>query len=444
MSHLSETLVLVFDSGEESGENGDRSIGCADAHTATMKALAWLKVAISADTACLSDCQAVEAAKAQQQVLSLAAGVSGHLGHDLASRGEALVDLGLTVDQLLASELHEDRQAIRKRLHTAKIINRYYPDLDKALMQGRVSWSHCETFVSASNPRIHVDLAEFQTLLIELAEATNFDKWRKELRGICDRLDHDGGHNPANDPTNNRLSLVSDSFGLILKGQLVGDAETITREVIEKVTDELFAKYSADRAHDPALHVPTRNELRAQALTEICRRAVATDIHSSKPPGTQATIVIHEDRPDRYDTLDGETHRTHGSGLCCDARTQNLTVDPAGVPLNMGRTRRLATPAQRKAISVRDGGCVFPDCDAPHSWCVIHHVTPWEPGGTTDLNNLATLCNHHHGITHTNGWKMRTNPDQTFQWSTPTGRNIRSQRHGTKPPKTQGTSPPRT
>jgi hypothetical protein len=37
-------------------------------------------------------------------------------------------------------------------------------------------------------------------------------------------------------------------------------------------------------------------------------------------------------------------------------------------PLDLGRTTRVVTPAQRTALAVRDGGCVFPDCRRPLAW----------------------------------------------------------------------------
>jgi hypothetical protein len=38
-------------------------------------------------------------------------------------------------------------------------------------------------------------------------------------------------------------------------------------------------------------------------------------------------------------------------------------------PLDVGRTTRVVSPAQRTALAVRDGGGVFPACDRPLSWC---------------------------------------------------------------------------
>ena len=69
--------------------------------------------------------------------------------------------------------------------------------------------------------------------------------------------------------------------------------------------------------------------------------------------------------------------------------------------LQMGRTARLATAAQRRALVVRSGGtCEWPGCTIPHSWCDAHHLHQWEHGGPTDLDNLALVCHHHHGRFH--------------------------------------------
>ncbi len=38
-------------------------------------------------------------------------------------------------------------------------------------------------------------------------------------------------------------------------------------------------------------------------------------------------------------------------------------------PLEVGRTSRVVLPAQRTALAVRDGGCVFPGCSRPLAWC---------------------------------------------------------------------------
>ena len=66
-------------------------------------------------------------------------------------------------------------------------------------------------------------------------------------------------------------------------------------------------------------------------------------------------------------------------------------IDQDGVPLALGRTQRLASRGQTMALIARDGGCSFPGCTHPASWCDRHHILDWILGGSTDLNNLTLL-----------------------------------------------------
>jgi Domain of unknown function (DUF222)/HNH endonuclease len=80
-------------------------------------------------------------------------------------------------------------------------------------------------------------------------------------------------------------------------------------------------------------------------------------------------------------------------------------------PLDVGRATRVVQPAQRTALAVRDGGCVFPDCARPLAWCEAHHLVSWLEGGPTDLPNLALLCRAHHRAVHEGGWQLTRGPD---------------------------------
>jgi hypothetical protein len=80
-------------------------------------------------------------------------------------------------------------------------------------------------------------------------------------------------------------------------------------------------------------------------------------------------------------------------------------------PLEVGRASRVVQPAQRMALAVRDGGCVFPDCERPLAWCEAHHLRHWLHGGPTDLANLALLCRAHHRAVHEGGWQLARQPD---------------------------------
>ena len=103
--------------------------------------------------------------------------------------------------------------------------------------------------------------------------------------------------------------------------------------------------------------------------------------------------------------------------LTCGADVTPVWLDPAGRPLDVGRTTRLATARQRRALEVRDGGCSFPGCDAPASWCQAHHIVHWADGGPTDLANLALVCGHHHRFIHAHHITGRVTTDGSrVQW----------------------------
>ena len=65
--------------------------------------------------------------------------------------------------------------------------------------------------------------------------------------------------------------------------------------------------------------------------------------------------------------------------------------------LDVGRTQRLATTRQRRAIHIRQHGrCANRGCHHPIG--EIHHVIDWLYGGKTNLSNLAGLCRKCHAL----------------------------------------------
>lgn len=77
--------------------------------------------------------------------------------------------------------------------------------------------------------------------------------------------------------------------------------------------------------------------------------------------------------------------------------------------LAQGRSHRYATDAQWNALIARDGGCRWPKCTIPGTWCEIDHIIPWEHGGTTDIVWLGLLCPYHHHLRHEPGATLHGN-----------------------------------
>ena len=87
--------------------------------------------------------------------------------------------------------------------------------------------------------------------------------------------------------------------------------------------------------------------------------------------------------------------------------------------LDMGRTSRGASPAQRRALEIRDRHCSAPGCRIPARWCHAHHLVPWHLGGPTDLANLVLLCGAHHRFLHRHGWTLERLPDGQLHYAPP-------------------------
>ena len=107
--------------------------------------------------------------------------------------------------------------------------------------------------------------------------------------------------------------------------------------------------------------------------------------------------------------------------LGCDATITPVTLDDDAVPLTMGRTRRLATADQRRALRVMYRTCGFPGCQVRFEDCRIHHVTWWEHLGATNMENLLPLCERHHHHVHEGGWTLTLKPDRTITLRRPDG-----------------------
>ena len=107
--------------------------------------------------------------------------------------------------------------------------------------------------------------------------------------------------------------------------------------------------------------------------------------------------------------------------LAAGGTWRRLVTDPAsGVVIDVGRTRYRPPAGLADLVRARDRACVFPTCQTPADRCDIDHLTAWSQGGTTSLDNLATLCEAHHRLKHTPGWALtRDQASGTLSWHTP-------------------------
>ena len=107
--------------------------------------------------------------------------------------------------------------------------------------------------------------------------------------------------------------------------------------------------------------------------------------------------------------------------LAAGGTWRRLITDPAsGTVVDVGRSRYRPPAGLADLVRARDRACVFPTCQTPAERCDIDHLTAWSQGGTTSLDNLATLCEAHHRLKHTPGWALtRDQAGGILSWHTP-------------------------
>jgi hypothetical protein len=105
----------------------------------------------------------------------------------------------------------------------------------------------------------------------------------------------------------------------------------------------------------------------------------------------------------------------------CAVGSVEVTVDSCGNPLDVGKAQRLFTTKQKVALAVRDGGCLWPACRVPASYCEAHHSEHWSEGGRTDIDSGVLLCRFHHILRNNAGWRVRREGRGPFVLHRPPG-----------------------
>lgn len=169
---------------------------------------------------------------------------------------------------------------------------------------------------------------------------------------------------------------------------------------------------------------------RCAAVAALARAGQRVDRRPGDPPLREVVVhvdagVLADDAAAGQAYLEGgpALHPAQVRRMLCGATVVAMLERDREV-LGVGRSRRLATRAQRRALLRRDGGCARPGCaETRIERLHAHHMRHWLFGGGTDIDNLVLLCDVDHGLVHDRDLVM-TRRDGRLVVVTPDGHRV--------------------
>ena len=274
-----------------------------------------------------------------------------------------------------------------------------------------------------------------EQLLVEHAPGLTVRQVQGLARQVRDRLDEDGAE-PRDAIRRQRrsLALIPQPDGML---RLVWDMPPETAGLVRAGIDHLVGEQlraARDRvgtslAADGVADVDDRTmpQRRSDAAEELLRHAITCDRPGGDHPAVTMVVRMtldqlvdrlggaHDGDPltgtngcglPQIDGIDARISATTARLLAAEANIIPAVLGGAGEVLDLGRARRLFSPAQRLALAEQYGGCAFPGCEHPPSYTEAHHIRWWSHDGPTDLANGIPMCSFHHHRIHDDGWDI--------------------------------------
>ena len=313
------------------------------------------------------------------------------------------------------------------------------PELLDALGAGQLSSGHVDAVARAAADLSGPGLAELTALgesLVTAAATQSVEAFERECRDLVRLMVADEGESRLEALRRQRkVARWIDRQSGLHHTMLVLDPEADA-----KVATALHAATSAQRSGltDPNI---SWDHVQADALVGLITGARSVD---RRVPEVSVLVDLQTLRGALHDRSVSET----SSGvalppstirrLACEADLLPVVLGASGDVLDVGRARRLATAAQRRAIRAMHRTCVMPGCAIDVEQCRIHHVDPFALGGRTDLDRLVPVCELDHHRLHEGGWRLEIRPDRVITITRPDGVVVH---HGASVDRTHGPPP---
>ena len=397
-------------------------LACADAIEAALKDVAGVDPGFM---------RTVEQAEALQRLDRLESRIAGLRMRVMANAGEvAETTADHSVATWLATETRTDPRARAGELALARSLDRRWARVATALADGSVNLAQARVITHALEdlPEREVGpeaVARAEEALVGYAEHYGPVQLRRLGRRILEVAAPEmceEAEGRALEAEERRAASVSS-----LSLRRLGDGTTrISGRLADAVADRLRTYLDAytsprHRGLGEGDSVPPRRRL-AEAFVAFLENA---DPDRMPLHGGDATTVLV--------TIDLTTLQSDLAGvglvgpepigaaavrrLACTAEIIPVVLGGKSEVLDLGRSRRLYTRGQRKAMAVRDQHCRAEGCTVPAAWCEAHHANqPWSKGGRTDLADGALLCSWHHHRAHDPRYDARRLPNGDFRF----------------------------
>jgi hypothetical protein len=314
------------------------------------------------------------------------------------------------------------------------------PVFGEALAVGNVTSAHVDALSNGFKilGEQSDKLIERAPELLVTAQTMTADEFTKFVRRTAQTLTDDGGVSRFEKQRRQTfLRHWVDADGMTnLFGKFDPERGSIVSALLDAGVEAMFHSGDRDVPVECDASVEPNDHRRALALVGLLQSRPGSDSLGGALGGVlssswcdrpaRAEIVVHID----YELLAGAVRETgmgdartcrtlNGSELsdetirrlACEAEIIPLVLDGKSVPLDVGKSKRLATAYQRRALAAVHETCAIDGCSVKFSHCEPHHIDYWENGGPTDLNNLVPLCSRHHHAAHEGGWKLSLNPE---------------------------------
>jgi hypothetical protein len=321
------------------------------------------------------------------------------------------------------------------------------PLVGEAAYAGQISADHVKAFVYGLRHIGLEPMLQHQELFVTVArehDPNELFETIKHLKDVLHPADLDEKHRDGMDKEDIAVDALPDGF------HVTGFLNTVTGLKLKTVLDSVSAPRDKE-------DLRTGPERRVQGLDDLLSAILANGLPSDKGVRPHMSVFVDADTAEaaaervRQETEEPnlvpdpmpatEPAKLAGFGnigphllmyfLCVSDFTAFLMKQDGGHRqaqiLNVGRSHRLATLKQRRAVIARQKGvCATPGCN--HTHLEIHHTIWYSRGGTTDLDLLIGLCTRCHHLLHRGGLVITGNAVDGFHFTNRNNRPLRRRR----------------